>query len=117
MLKFVADEGFNWQIVKGLRWKQPDLDLVRVQEAGLTGNPDPEILEWAARENRLMLTHDVTTMTHYAYERVRHGLPMPGVLEISQDLPIGRAIEDILLFAIGSFEGEWEGQVRYLPLR
>lgn len=117
MLKLLADEGFNQQIVRGVRQKQPDLDLVRVQEVGLTGKPDPEILEWAAKENRLLLTHDVTTMTHYAYERARQSLPMPGVFEISQDLPIGRAIEEILLFAIGSFEGEWEWQVRYLPLR
>src|SRR5262245_34967340 len=98
MLKFIADEGFNRHIVRGLCQMQPDLDLIRVQEAGLTRKPDPEILEWAAKEDRLVLTHDVTTMTHYAYERVRQGLPMPGVLEIPQDLPIGRAIEEILLF-------------------
>jgi hypothetical protein len=39
------------------------------------------------------------------------------VFEVSRDLPIGRAIEEILLLAECSLEGEWEGQVRYLPLR
>jgi hypothetical protein len=41
---------------------------------------------------------------------------MPGVFEVSRDVPIGRAIEDILLLVECSLDGEWEGQVRYLPL-
>ena len=41
---------------------------------------------------------------------------MPGVFEVSRDVPIGRAIEDILLLVEYSLDCEWEGQVRYLPL-
>ena len=74
------------------------------------------MLEWAAQEGRVLLTHDVSTITRYAYERVRAGQSMPGVFEASRAVPIGRAIEDILLLAECSLEGEWEGQVRYLPL-
>ncbi len=70
----------------------------------------------AAQEERVLLTHDVTTMTRYAYERVQEGRLMPGVFEVSRAVPIGRAIEDLLLLAECSLDGEWEGQVRYLPL-
>jgi hypothetical protein len=42
---------------------------------------------------------------------------MPGVFEISRAVPIGQAIEDVLLLAECSLESEWEGQIRYLPLR
>jgi hypothetical protein len=42
---------------------------------------------------------------------------LPGVFEIGRHVPIGVAIEDILLLAECSLEGEWEGQVRYLPRR
>jgi hypothetical protein len=42
---------------------------------------------------------------------------MPGVCEVSREVPIGRAIEDLLTLAECSLEGEWEGQVLYLPLR
>ena len=42
---------------------------------------------------------------------------MPGVFEITRKVPIGVAIEEILLLAECSLEKEWEGQVRYLPLR
>ena len=42
---------------------------------------------------------------------------MPGVFEVSREIPIAVVIEEILLLADYSLEGEWEGQVRYLPLR
>jgi hypothetical protein len=117
MLALAADENFNNSIVRGLRRRNPDLDLVRVQDAGLSSAADPVVLEWAAQEERVLLTHDVTTITRYAYDRIRQGKPMPGVFEVSRDVPIRIAIEDILLLAECSLEDEWEGQVRYLPLR
>ena len=116
MLRLAADENFNNDIVRGLWRRESELDIVRIQDVGLSGADDPTVLEWAAREGRVLLTHDVTTMTRYAYERVRAGQPMPGVFEVSRAVPIGLAIEDILLLAECSLEGEWEGQVRYLPL-
>jgi hypothetical protein len=116
LLKLAADENFNNDIVRGLLRRRPDIDLVRVQDAGLSGAGDPEVLEWAAQEERVLLTHDVSTVTHHAYERVRTGKRMPGVFEVSPGLPVGVAIEDILLLVDYSMEGEWEGQVRYLPL-
>lgn len=42
---------------------------------------------------------------------------MPGVFEVSRKMSVGSAIEEILLIAECSLEGEWEGQVRYLPLQ
>jgi len=116
MLRLAADENFNNDIVRGLLRREPELDIVRIQDVGLSGVDDPTVLEWAAQEGRVLLTHDVSTITKYAYERVRAGQAMPGVFEVSRDVPIGRAIEDILLLAKCSLDGEWEGQVRYLPL-
>jgi hypothetical protein len=75
------------------------------------------VLAWAASEHRIILTHDVSTMTAYAYARVRAGEPMPGIFEVSRAVPIAIVVEDILLLSDGSFDSEWEGQVRYLPLR
>ena len=117
MFKLAADENLNNAIVRGLLRRKPDLDVVRIQDVGLSGADDTTVLEWAAQEGRVLLTHDVTTLTRCAYERTEGGKPMPGVFEISRAVPIGVAIEDILLLAECSLEGEWEGQVRYLPLR
>jgi Domain of unknown function (DUF5615) len=115
MLKFLADENFDNTIIRGLFRRNPDLDIFRVQDVGLSGKDDPTVLEWAAQEGRILLTHDVATITRYAYDRVREGQPMPGVIEIGIDAPIGRVIEDVLVLVECSQEGELEGQVQYLP--
>src|SRR5215210_3494794 len=116
MLRLAADEDFNNRILRGLLRRSTGLGVVRVQDAGLAGRDDAEVLEWAAREGRVLLTHDVTTMRRYVDERAAAGLRMPGVFEVSQDTPIAVAIEDILLLAECSLEGEWEDQIRFLPL-
>lgn len=117
MIRFAADENFNFDIVRGVRRRNPQIDIVRVQDVGLAAADDPTVLAWAAAAGRVLLTNDVATMTRYAYERVTAGLPMPGIFEVSTAVPIAVAIEEILLIAELSFEGEWEGLVRYLPLR
>lgn len=72
MLRFLADEDFNRRIQRGL----PLLDIVRVQDVGLITQSDTKVLQWAANENRIVLTHDVTTMSKYAFDRVTNGLLM-----------------------------------------
>ena len=114
MLRLLTDENFDNDIVRGALRRTTQVDLVRVQDVGLAGKDDPDILEWAAQEHRILLTHDVETITKFAYERIRAGLPMSGVFEIRQTVAIGVAIEEILLIAEQS---EWEGQVHYLPLK
>ncbi len=84
---------------------------------GLSGVDDPTVLQWAAQEGQIVLTHDVATMTTFAYQRIKAGLPMPGLFEVSRRVSVGVAIEEIILIAECSLKGEWEGQVRFLPLR
>ena len=117
MLKLAADENFNNDIVRGLVRRAPQVDLVRIQDVGLSGADDEMVLAWAADAGRVLLTHDVQTITRFAYDRVRQGLPMPGVFELNRAVPIGVAIDDLVLLAEASDAREWEGQVRYLPLR
>src|SRR5687768_1166399 len=99
MPKFLADENFNGAVVRGVLRRNPSVDLVRVQDVGLTGTDDPALLQWAADEGRILLTHDVSTITRYANERTRAGLPMPGVFEVTRSVSIRQAIDDILLLA------------------
>lgn len=116
MIRLLADENFNNNIVRALRRRKPDLDIVRVQDVGLSGADDPTVLEWAAEAGRVLLTHDVTTITRYAYERAERGLAMPGVFAAARSAPIASVLEDVLLLAECSRPREWENQIRYLPL-
>ena len=117
MPHFVADEGFRRSIVRGLRTRHPSIDLVLVQDAGLTQASDQDILEWAAHEERIVLTHDKRTMTRDANARLLAGLPMPGVVVVHWNMSIGQAIEGLLEMIGASLEGEWENQVRYVERR
>ncbi len=117
MLLLAADENFNNDILRGLLRRDPSLDIVRVQDVGLAHASDPVVLEWAAQANRVLLTHDRNTVTKFAYQRVVDGKPMPGVIEVDRSVPMNVAIDDILLLALLSDKGEWEGQIIYLPLR
>ena len=116
MLRFAAGENSNGDIVRGLLRRNPNLDIVRVQDLGLSGADDASVLDWAADQRRIVVTHDISTLAKHAFDRVAAGKPMPGVFEVRSAAPIGQAIEDLILLAECSIEGEWEGQVRFLPL-
>ena len=91
MLKLPSDENFDGDILRGLYRRCAELDIVRVQDVGLSATPDPDILAWAAAEGRILLTHDRDTMPNFAYDRVRAGQPMPGVFLVSDLMPVGQA--------------------------
>jgi predicted nuclease of predicted toxin-antitoxin system len=114
-MRLLADENFNGAIVRGLQRSLPGLDIVRVQDVGLSGADDPTILEWAAGQGRLLLTHDGSAVPSHSYQRVVDGKPMPGVVVVRESLPIGRAIDDLLLFIECSLEGEWRGRCDTCP--
>ncbi len=117
MTRFLADENFNFDIIEGLLRRDPDIDLIRAQDVNLAQTPDPIVLERAAEMGRVLLTHDYDDMPFYIDERLRAGLPMPGVAQVPWNMPLGPAIDDLLLLIGCSLEYEWENQVRYLPLR
>ena len=116
MLRLLADENFNDEIVRGLLLRQPGLDLVRVPDVGLAGADDPDILAWAAENNRIVLTYDRATMSDYAYERVAAGEGMAGVFILNDRFPVGRAINEILLMDACSEQAEWNGRAVHVPL-
>lgn len=115
-MKLLADENVRGAIVRGLLRQRLDLDIMRVQDVDLREADDPSVLAWVAQEGRVVLTQDAATLIGFAYARVSAGLPMPGVIEVSQEVPVGVVIEQLLLLILASLPGEWEGQVLYLPL-
>ena len=117
MPRFLADEGFNWFIVRGLRDRDPDVNIILVQDVGLTGAADPVILEWAAGEGLIVLTHDKRTMTRDANARLVAGLPMPGVVVVHWETSPGIAIAGLRKMIGASLEGDWENQIRYIERR
>jgi hypothetical protein len=116
MLRLVSDADFNQDVLRGIGQANSEVDLIRVADVGLLRAHDPLILAWAANHARIVITHDRNTMTGYAYDRVRAGLPMSGVFVIRNKPPLRIMIEEILLVAGASSQEEWINQVVFLPL-
>lgn len=116
MLRFLADENFHGDIVRGLMLRQPVLDILRVQDVGLGEADDAEILVWAAANDRIVLSHDRATMPDFAYQRVKDGQKMAGLFLLNDRDPIGQSINEILLMSACSEQSEWRDRVVYLPL-
>ncbi|MEX0613640.1 MAG: DUF5615 family PIN-like protein [Pirellulales bacterium] len=116
MLRYLADEDFDNRILRAFRRREPDLDWIRVQDVGLSGCEDESVLQFAAENQRVVLTRDVTTMTAAAYSRVERIEPMPGLIVVPHRMAIGRAVDELIFLAKESASDEWEGQVIWLPL-
>lgn len=114
--RLATDENVEIGFNRALSLILPELDIVRVVDVGLRSSPDPEILEWAAEENRIILTHDVATMKDYAWKRVGAGLAMPGLFIIRATIAIGPAIDELELILRCSEPQDWRNQVNYIPI-
>jgi predicted nuclease of predicted toxin-antitoxin system len=117
VIPLAIDENFDHHILRALLRRVPDLDVKTVQQESLQGAGDPDVLAWAASEGRVLLTHDVQTITRFAYERVERGEPMPGVIEIPSRATVTEILDDLVLVVSCSAAADCKDQVVYLPLR
>jgi hypothetical protein len=72
------------------------------------------VLAWAAQQNRILLTHDFSTLISIAYQRVAENKPMIGMFAISAQMPIGAAIENLVLLLECSTTEEWRDNVLFI---
>ena len=114
-VRFIADYDLNGEILDGLVRREPSIDFLSGFEAGLQGVPDPDVLEKAADEGRVLVTHDRRTMPHHFGEFIPHR-QSPGVFILPQRVEIGAAIDELLLIWSASDSDEWTNRILYLPL-
>jgi hypothetical protein len=116
MLRLLSDEDVHDEIIRGLRRREPILDIFCAVDVGLGQTPDAKLLAWAANQERILITGDLNTMVGFAWERVQSGNAMPGVLALLENTGIGRVLDDILLVAQCYEPDEIRDQVLYIPL-
>jgi predicted nuclease of predicted toxin-antitoxin system len=78
VLRFVFDQHVNAVALRELR--ENGVDIVHVAEAGLSAAGDPDILAWAAREDRIVITRNYRDFAPLVEAYARQGIPFPGVL-------------------------------------
>jgi Domain of unknown function (DUF5615) len=114
LIRFQADADLRQAIVTGIIRREPDLDFRSANEAELEGIKDPEILALAARDGRVLVTHDRKTMPT-KFGQFITSQTSSGVLILSQNLPIGEAIDAIILVWEASTAEEWSNQIMTFP--
>ncbi len=116
MIRFMADADLNDAIVGGCRRREPAIDFLSANDANLEGVPDPDVLALAAAEDRILVSHDFQTMPRHFGDFLQARGSSPGLILVPQHMPIGEAIEELLLIWGASDAGEWRDRWQALPL-
>ena len=74
------------------------------------------MLSLAAREGRILVSHDLKSMPRHYREFMLSGQESPGVFLIAQDVPVAVAIDALMLIWVASEAEEWANRLTYLPL-
>ena len=117
MIRLLADENIDAEIISGVLRRCPQLVFESVRNVGLAQTPDPTILDWCAANGFILVTYDRNTVPKHAYARLEEGLSMPGVFIIRDRAPLGEAVLEMSRIAAQSTQEEWAGLVVFLPVR
>jgi len=117
IVRYLADEDLDYDIIEGLRIHEPAIDILDAKSAGLRGTNDPVLLELAAQQERILITHDRRTMARYFRDRLAAGKSSPGLFIVPQRTAIGEVIDSLLLVWTASQAPEWCNAIIYLPFR
>ena len=116
MLRILFDHDFNHKILRELVQKIPDLDFITPNQLGNIAETDENHLIWALANRRVVVSHDVNTMTDAAHQRLKNGESIFGLILVPQEMPIGDAITELEIIINCSDENEFEDLVKFLPM-
>jgi hypothetical protein len=114
-VRFQADADLNQDIVQAMRRRVPAVDFRTAHEASLAGLDDDLVLERAALEGRVLVSHDRRTMPFH-FAALIATRTCAGVILVPKNLPIRQVLEDLILIWEASEAEEWINQIDSLPL-
>jgi predicted nuclease of predicted toxin-antitoxin system len=118
LIRLLADENLNAALVRALETRLPAEALTTVQDLGLRGDADDDLLRYAAERELVLISHDRQTLPGIAYARIGRGERCPGVVIVRdpEEQGMARLVDDLVLLALAGRREDFEDQVRYLPL-
>jgi hypothetical protein len=114
-IRFQADYDFNQDIITGVIRRQPGIDFQTADAADLKGRSDGEVLERAAQDGWILVTHDRRTMPHHFADFITRR-NSPGVLILSQKTDLDTAIEELILIWTATEAEDWLNIICPIPL-
>jgi predicted nuclease of predicted toxin-antitoxin system len=116
VIRFLADACLVHYVVSGCLRREPAMDFKSAASAQLHGKTDLEVLAFAAREERILVTQDIRTMPRHFAAFLQRGHHSPGVILIPQTTPTALAIDSLLLIWAGTEPAEWADRIVKIPL-
>jgi hypothetical protein len=113
-LRFQADNDLDQRIITAVRRLDPNIDFQAASALPLHGAADPEVLALAAGAGRVLVSHDRRTLPD-CFRQFIASQPSPGLIIISQKLPIARAAELLHLLWAASEAEEYVNIIYSLP--
>jgi predicted nuclease of predicted toxin-antitoxin system len=114
-IRFQADADLNQIIVSAVLRRVPAIDFRTATTAGLAGLKDREVLALAARDGRILVTHDQATMPRHFGDFARLQFS-PGLIVVPQHLAVGDVAEDLILVWTVTQADEWTDRIAFLPI-
>lgn len=114
-VRFQADANLKNAIVRAVLRREPTIDFRSAQSADLAGLDDMAVLALAAREGRVLVSHDSRTMPSHFAEFISTNTSA-GVVIASQRLSIAVVVEELLLIWSASDVDEWVNRITHLPM-
>ena len=114
-IRFQADADLNEVIIAGVRRREPEIDFLTANDVDLRVLTDLQVLEIAARDNRILVSQDFRTMPA-AFARFLDEHSSPGVFIVPQSMEYLAAIESLLMIWAASDAAEWSNRICRLPL-
>jgi predicted nuclease of predicted toxin-antitoxin system len=114
-IRFQADADLNQVIVFATMRLEPSIDFQTARAISLTSQHDREVLDIAARDDRLLVTHDQKTMPRHFAEFISRR-KSPGLLVIPQHLSVATVVGDLRLIWSVTEAEEWINRISFLPL-
>jgi hypothetical protein len=93
----------------------PAIDFRTATAAGLAGLRDVDVLGLAARDARILVSHDRTTMPKHFGEFIR-SQRSPGLIVVPQHVPLVNVVDDLILIWTATQPEEWTDRIAYLPI-
>jgi hypothetical protein len=120
-LRFLLDEHIRrtvWTtIVRHNLLGKDVLDVVRVGSPGAPpyGTLDPDLLLWAQREGRILLTEDKSTIPGHLADHLAAGHHSPGIMTLRRHIFLSDLVDFLCLATFASDPSKWEDLIIYVP--
>lgn len=122
MAAFLLDEHMRGKLAAAIRKHNAagdgvflDIRVVGEESELPLGTLDPELIRWAEREGRLLLTFDKSTMPGHLADHLAAGAHTPGILCVRRRLSIPGLIIEFEIVAHAGRPEDFADTITYIP--